>query len=902
MSDEVHRPTGDQFYVTHCATADSVLGSPGYSIRAASVPATDSAIRHALEYPSYELPLELWPLRPAKANTPRRLARTRHPESGVWVAHSVYLEKDTMNRDRSYFTHLIHLPAAVDPAAVLRTWDAPGWVTDYRPGAPQHLPQAPLPVGTAISDAALTQFLVHDYPGPEDVARLVCPPRLRTDTAARRDLVARMLHALLLTLDSADGRNQLYVHAEPGLVAMLLYAAVRILPPSWTANLTFSTFEPYHKGLRDYKLATVVGTYFGVPRKALGTDLTTIRGYGLDTLSPERSSPELTAALPRGLPALIDLAAAGDWELLERVHRWISTDADALTEVADTIRLARALRELDRGHPTIDDALVLQADPRGAAALAQAEDQLWPMIRKAARSDARVRRAFAHWLTKADRLDQFRRAAIHALRADDLAGWDSWWTVVREACSPDLLKTQTHKTLKYAVHLPTPATRQRLRMACLEAGVWPDHQLLAPVGPDELDWLLDPHMPAECRGYTCLAVLGSDDTNWLIEPTRPFREPMRQQVRRYLHTAPVDVLVSYAEQARPFLATRPELLDGLLEPLEPACVGFLSRLITAAADRIDPSDWVNLLSRHDIYGVRTPEWSGFLLRDNHLAQLLTHFRDHPAATTLWANYLNVLSAKLLEGDEWETRVFGQLQQAAEALTAAGLSLQTVLPEGGAGKLTAARTLLAVHANPPQAAKLAAGELLGAYRAFGLDPLGGLRRLYVQHGFHLLELPADQQKLAPFLAAFRACYPVTTDYFTARTAVTQWLDLSQSCEDRYRAEFQLLFLRDHVPPKFHWYVVRDCQQGRLLPEVEARLSEPLQDPSQPAAEWPPPVSEQPLAETTEFLIDSQLTSGASQSIYRRPRRDRGLPRWLLAVLGGLVVAAGIAGAVVFGKLK
>ena len=35
----------------------------------------------------------------------------------------------------------------------------------------------------------------------------------------------------------------------PGLVAMLLYAAVRVLPPAFTTDLTFSTYEPAHRGI-----------------------------------------------------------------------------------------------------------------------------------------------------------------------------------------------------------------------------------------------------------------------------------------------------------------------------------------------------------------------------------------------------------------------------------------------------------------------------------------------------------------------------------------------------------------------------------------------------------------------------------------------------------------------------
>ena len=104
---------GDQFYVTHCTVTDSVLNNPGYTARAAS--ATEpTALDAAFHYPPYELPIDLWRDLPPPALAPRRLARTKNPKGGVWAVHSAYLAKDTVDRDRSYFSHLLLLPDA-DP-------------------------------------------------------------------------------------------------------------------------------------------------------------------------------------------------------------------------------------------------------------------------------------------------------------------------------------------------------------------------------------------------------------------------------------------------------------------------------------------------------------------------------------------------------------------------------------------------------------------------------------------------------------------------------------------------------------------------------------------------------------------------------------------------------------------
>src|SRR5262249_43966517 len=165
----------------------------GYSVRAASVSKDEQgSLLLALKYPPYELPLEMWKERPARANAPRRLARTKHPDGGLWVVHAVYLEKDTMDRDRSYFSHILHL-ASADPAAVLRSWDAPGWVKEYARGAGKTLPSGRLPVGTAISDGALTAFLSGPQNGSTELSVVVCPARLRGSIEARRELVARFL-------------------------------------------------------------------------------------------------------------------------------------------------------------------------------------------------------------------------------------------------------------------------------------------------------------------------------------------------------------------------------------------------------------------------------------------------------------------------------------------------------------------------------------------------------------------------------------------------------------------------------------------------------------------------------------------------------------------------------------
>jgi hypothetical protein len=312
----------DQFYVTHCSTADSVLNKAGYSVRAAS--ATEPAdLTDALAYPPYELPATLRDRLPAASAAPRRLARTRHPRGGLWVAHTAYLPKDSAGGDRSYFSHILRLPTA-DPAAVLRSWGASGWATDYPAGATRLLPRSPrVPLGSWVGDENLTAFLGSDPPGASELAVAICPFRLRGTVATRREQFARLVVAVLCLTEPGDRR--LFVHVEPGVLALLLYGAIRVLPPERVADLTFSTYEPFHR-LTDDKPARVVGTYLGAGETGPVAELGAGADLVLDTFDLGRSSPALCRpldeALPGALRELLDLAAAGDWASLEDVHRW----------------------------------------------------------------------------------------------------------------------------------------------------------------------------------------------------------------------------------------------------------------------------------------------------------------------------------------------------------------------------------------------------------------------------------------------------------------------------------------------------------------------------------------------------------------------------------------------------
>ncbi|VTU00702.1 unnamed protein product [Gemmataceae bacterium] len=901
-----HAAVGDQFYVTHCTTADSVTNSPGYSVRAASADAPEVLTR-ALEYPPYEIPLELWRDKPAKPQTPRRLARTKNPAGGVWVAHSVFLDKDTMNRDRSYFTHLLGLPASVDAASVLESWDADGWAKDYPQGAPKELEKCPLPVGTKVSRAALAAFLGRSVGGSSDLATVVCPTRFRADPAGRRALVARFLKAVLLVAKAraAGGeRDRLFVHAEPGLVAMLLYAAARILPPALTADLTFSTFEPAHRGLRDYADATVIGTYLAAPGKGLDPDLVTTRGFGFDAVHAEKSSPELVEGtpVPAGVADLLDLAAAGEWELIDAVHKFNGADPAAVEKVPATVPLARAAVRLTRGGLTGADLVALKHDRRGAAVLKQREEKVWEFLKDAVLADAALRAEFRDWVADPERLKVFRREACEALVRGDFDGWDQRWAVVREAADAKQFEEQADRGQKnldrYLPTLPLPA-RDRVRAVCAESGAWPDHHLLAPAGLDELDELLGPKVPPEWQGYTCFAVMGPDEKNWLLDTTRAYRPAMRERVRHHLAAASRPVLAAYLKHAKDYVSTMPGFLYDFLKPYRPESPNFLSRLIDAGADVIDPADWVKLLADLDIYGEQTPEWRGFLLKADNLAKLLGGMKAHPAAVPVWDGYTALLTPKLVAGDEWELVIYGQLTRARQVLGAANVLVKDVVPPAGLRKLRAADTLLGLFANPAAAEALEPGQLLEAYQVFGIDPIDGLRGLYLRFNFAAIDLNASPLPLRPFAAAFKSCFPVGHEYPSARNAAAAWVALSMSCPDSTRGAFQTYLLREFVPAHWHANLLAEAPRIVLHPVAVAYIGEVAaathaQNTSFLDADDPPP---KPQA-SVGFESEATQKARGGRKIGPARRREAGVPGYLwvavglvgLAVVGAAVVAA------------
>src|SRR5262249_54070122 len=143
--------------------------------------------------------------------------------------------------------------------------------------------------------------------------------------------VSEVLRAFLLMQEKGpEARERLFLLAEPGLVALLLYASCRLLPEPWTRDLTFSTYEETSSTFRDLlpRDATALGTYSRNKEKGLDADYLNRKGYGVDTFldkaSLELRVPDKAALKPQDahlFDGFLSLAAEGkeeSWAVIDR--------------------------------------------------------------------------------------------------------------------------------------------------------------------------------------------------------------------------------------------------------------------------------------------------------------------------------------------------------------------------------------------------------------------------------------------------------------------------------------------------------------------------------------------------------------------------------------------------------
>jgi hypothetical protein len=408
---------GEQVYVTHCLPADSVYNRPGFEVRATST--SDAALHQfALAYPAYELPLDLRRPGVQPADAPTRLALLAAPGGRSALVHTSYLPEDTCGRKNSFFSDVLIYPSLTLRQAV-STWNSPDWRLDYPSGAPKALASLPnLPRPGPINDAALAAFLA--------------------ERDEHRRLLRWVLQGIRLVLQAPEEspRCRLYILAEPGQTALLLYGASRLLPEVREGSLSFSTYESLHRVLREYRLARVVGTWAGSRDRSLDEDFFTIRGYAIDAVNP-RCSPELERDVPPLVDEAIDMAANGRWTDIDAAFTFLA--GGPVPALAPALQALASRQRLAEGHGGPDDLLALLRLEQGRAAVARiSADRIWPVVRDHAATNETIRHCFGPLLREPAHRRELIDRAGRALIADDPNNWELQWGLLRSLFRDDL--------------------------------------------------------------------------------------------------------------------------------------------------------------------------------------------------------------------------------------------------------------------------------------------------------------------------------------------------------------------------------------------------------------------------------------------------------------------------------
>jgi tRNA A-37 threonylcarbamoyl transferase component Bud32 len=433
--------------------------------------------------------------------------------------------------------------------------------------------------------------------------------------------------------------------------------------------------------------------------------------------------------------------------------------------------------------------------------------------------------------------------ALDDLRADDRTAWQARWSVVldvggTEAAAALLLRAiESDANREQQPGLP-PAARGELWTAVADV-----------VGRDlasrpAIDYFRS--VAPVWAGYTAFIVLWSDTIDTFTAKVLGAvpsgeRPALRDWVHSYLRSADSTVAFAYCQAAQPYLSNKAgdrfDLLDPLLKPYSKVGADVVDRLLAGVGARPGAfSDAHELLRFCSHVGLTQDRWGEFLLENDRLAKLLVGLGGQGVGREMWGAYLDLLTPALISPDlaeggwnpvvvhEWERKVHAQLNAAAQRLIADGYRLALALSDGGVSRLFAANNLLTWVSAPGAAAWAGPEEVRYACKRFGLDRLNLVRVAYKKGGYDRLDLPAEVHRLEPIIQLFSACYPVDSQYHTARTAVTYWLKLSQDCPKSSRGVFQAQFVLKHVPRLHYSNLLAEQRQVPFEPIAEVYIKQ------------------------------------------------------------------------------
>lgn len=782
-----------QIYITHCLREEGLYRQAGFAVRATST-LDPLLLRFAQEYPTYELPVGLTNERASLA--PRRLALVRIPGGRSALIHSVPL-KDDSGRANNFFSHVLIRPHLTAREA-LACWGASAWRTSGLAEEGTDLPPLDdLPIAERVTDDAVTAFLA------PDTKLLSCPSRLVGDVQRRRQLVRLALRGCTMTMQvgATAARGRFYLLAEPELTALLLYAAVRLMPDALAANLTFSTYENAHRDLRAYKHTRVVGTMLAEPSQGLDGEFFSTRGLALDTFGP-RYSPELDD--DSMIDEWIDLAARGDWPTIDNVQRLLGKTNTALMPFSECALAAKISVRASKGKATGDDLLTLKRSAWGAAIVEEHRDKLWAMVRASCPQDERVRREYADVLR--EHLPEIEREIGNALAEQPPGDWQSPWRLLCSVLANE--PAQLRETLGRLLPEPpySPALRlelmselERCELSPLDSRV-PWHTLLKNCTSEDLDHLAQSALPREWFAVALLYAFARLDS--------------RAAAAKHLHRGDDDLFALFWEQFRLLKdeSQRRAILASLFPIDQPEGVRFLDRfLIRGVRLRVETLEW--LLDGFGAFGLDNVAYWG---RDNRIGMLLELLRSlGDDAIPLWDRLCGLIDPVLLApGNAYQETVLMEL-------AAVNDRPGPPLPRKTAQTL-ADWILLREHferaTDVPEGKRRQIIDACNRQHFEAIDVLGRYFERFV------LPQGMNEAVLADFAGFFHSFFLAGMGHQDCASRLIAWLQIVSCCgEEARRIEYQLYYVRKHVPLEFRYRLAEETREsGRLLPAVFDRM--------------------------------------------------------------------------------
>jgi WD40 repeat protein len=523
----------EQLLVMHCLKEDSVLGREGFGVRAASPGAADpQTLEWAHKLEQYELPLDMKTGALLSNQAPRRLALVPGPLGRVALIHTAYLPEDTVGRSHSFVSQVLLVPE-LETVPAVAAWGASDWQTgEYARGETKVLPTLEhLPRGTLIDDAALTAFLSGgSAPADQSLARTIYPGRVESNLETRKHWVRAALQGFLRAGEPNATRARVCILAEPGVVALLVYAIARLLPPQITGSFPFSTYEPPHTTLRENKVARVIGGYArnGFDRgeyESLGR-----KSYVADTFR-DVHGPDLIVDSSWPLEGLLTLVSNGDWNSVDEIRDLWSRDTRsghaAAASLADALRVRPLAAALKVGTLGAEGLLELKRNRFGEALFRDDEFRrpAWESLRKVW-SRPSIRDAFTDTLR--EHLDELLDEVKGRVEAGPSGSWRDGWEALKPVVPPE---RRFEELSKFLVAIEQTATALPAEERASLIGEW---SVAAPANamlPASLHWLAraanadefktlvgSPKVSARVVGLAaCLALGGSAE--WASAPS-----------------------------------------------------------------------------------------------------------------------------------------------------------------------------------------------------------------------------------------------------------------------------------------------------------------------------------------------------------------------------------------------